>query len=551
MANGTAKLTSNKNGATRLTGTVNKDSLVAGTDVIFNIDTNGDGTPEQYKNVGEGAPSIETSLDLPIAWGIVGEQLSLVSPKGNSFVVNAGDKVYIKVSDEFGGIIGGKDVEYTVTYAGKDGKTYVYNTSSKKFDEVTGSATPISGKSSVEYGLIPITLQNQMKVPGDIKSATITAKYGNVTLTENNVITYKNADVTPTDFALANAKYDVKSGKGIVELTFTSPVNSTSVMKDMFEITGTAGKVVIGDVTVDSQDSTKVILTLDDVNPTLSREGAYTVTVDNTKEVAGITYELCDNNGKELVENTVDFTTNSKATGLTYALNSNQLTIKCDNNTAANATYRVVYNGSYDVTTVNTDKKIVTDESGVVDVESSNNQITLILNNTVTIDGDITVYHNGGSVTISKADLIKHFATVKINDSATMSNGLNLINSKGVKLIDKDQKPLTTGIVILTNYAENDKGVWVETDYIVTAVSVADNDGKGTFLTAEKSAVYNTLTFNNVLTFDPAILANTTSPADDVTVSYADINDNNVTKTVTYTATISGGKIVFTEKPSA
>ena len=533
MPNGVVKVKSSENGGTKLKGTINKDSIVSGTDVYFYVDVNDNGkidSNEKYKNVGvEGTPSFDQSLELPITWGIEGQQLELVSPKGKNFAVNAGDEVYVKLGDAFGDAIGSTKLDkVTVTYTKKKGTT----------DEET-----VANPTTSPEGLITIKL----KADTDIKYVTITAKYGNVELTDN-VITYK--EVSPadkTDFALVNAVYTVPtSGQpAVIEAIFNHAVDKGSISKEMFSIDG----VMIDKVEVDNN---KVKITLANETKELSADDVHTLSVELSKTVDGIKYSVCDSNGKSLTDKLdgdpdsgiakVSFNTVSKGTKVEATYDGSNINLKATNQldgTPTNNKFIVVYTGTDSIggTTNGIGVKSF-DSAGVAGINVS----------TVTAwDGDITVYYNGGSATISKADLIKKYATKKIQ-SATVSAAANQITTEGVKLKDISGNNLTTGIVILTDYAPNAQGVWTETDYVVTAVSVAAGTDGEKFLTVANSAQYNGLTFKNVLTFVPTIVNSTSSPVDEVTVTYADVNDNTVTKTVTYTATAGSGKITFAEK---
>ena len=307
MANGTAKLSSKKAGATTLTGTLNKNSVVSGTPVIFNVKENG--TVNRYTNVGEGNPSINESLNLPITWGTVGTAIEIVTPKGSNIMVDGSDttyEAYIKVKDTTQGenpitTITKDNVEVKITYS---------NGSS------SASETLVLSEDQVDTanGLVKVSLKNSVTPASGAdfspKTATIAVKFGNVET--EGVIDYASETNNAAEFALATAKYEFTDGANPqVKLYFTAPVNPETLLnKNMFSIVNTAGKNVDIKSAKVSDDNKVVILTLGDVHKTtgLDSSETYTVTVGSITD-KGITYDLCDTHGRTIITDAYKTTT--------------------------------------------------------------------------------------------------------------------------------------------------------------------------------------------------------------------------------------------------
>ena len=412
MPNGVVKVKSSENGGTKLKGTINKDSIVSGTDIYFYVDVNKNkkiDANEKYKNVGvEGTPSFDQSLELPIAWGIVGQQLELVSPKGKNFAVNDDDQVYVKLCDAFGEPIIGKEVTVTVTYT-TNGEPFYTNLEG---DIVNKEAANII-KATSDKGLIPITLNNTT----GIKYVTITAKYDNVELSDN-VITYKA--VSPedsTDFALVNAVYTVPtSGQpAVIEAIFNHAVDKGSISKEMFSIEG----AIIDKVEVDKDNNNKVKITLGNETKELLPSTAYTLAVELSKEVDGITYAVCDSNGKSLEDidgtddeiATVKFNTVSKATTVKATYNGTNISLSASN-VVDGAKFVVVYTG---------EESIAGLSNGVGSVASP-----LDVSGVSEWDAGITIYYNGGSYTLSK-ETLNEIKTTTATDTNNLNSDISLI----------------------------------------------------------------------------------------------------------------------------
>ena len=527
MANGTAKLTSDKKGGTKFKGTINKDSYSAGTDVILYVDVNNNGKiddDEKFKSVGEDAPSIDTSLELPITWGIVSEQLTLVSPKGSNFVVNSGDKVYVKLASAFDEAIGDKPVKITVTYTMKDGTVEYATALNTGAKSTTKPALELSDETSTKYGLVPITLSDD----ANIKYVTITATYDeNVKLTSDNVITYKDATnkASNSDFALVNAVYSRPdlTKAATVELTFSNSIDKGSFNAEMFTISASDDSKTFAIDKVEVNDK-KVKITLDNVNPTLENDGVYKVTVNDSKVVNDITYSLCDTDGRSLKATgaigsdakAVLFTTASRAneqsqTGMTITINPSDYKdiTAVAANAATGAKYVVVYSGT----------------TGLVD--GATNGIYISTNGTFDLvagkiaDGDITVYYNGASKTITKDE---------INDKIKAKQQADLNDSTAVDAVTAVGADTTVSFGDVTGcYISNIKVVEAKPATPIFATPVKDTNG-----------VYSVKTA-------------TTLPADGtttavVTVTYTSGDFADVKREVVYDVTLSSSQSTFAKR---
>ena len=301
MANGTAKLTSTKAGATTLTGTIDEKSVVSGTNVVFNVATKNGSTVsyKTYTNVGEGTPSIGASLNLPVTWGTVGTAISIIAPKGTSMIVDTDETVYVKVVDAFGNVRAGEEVEVSVTYSDNT------NTFNANYAGVAKTADNVKTTTDAN-GLVAVTIKADAGFAPT--TATISAKVGNETTQQT--IQYKKATTVAADFDLVTATYNYKSGSNPeVKLYFTNPVNANTLKKEMFTVEYGAYKIPVASVKMDS-DSNKVVLVLADQfkNSGLDNFTDYDVTIGNVV-TDGITYNLCDTYGKEINANTFTFDT--------------------------------------------------------------------------------------------------------------------------------------------------------------------------------------------------------------------------------------------------
>ena len=341
-----------------------------------------------------------------------------------------------------------------------------------------------------------------------------------------------------TDFALASAKYDITSGaNGTIELTFSTPVNSSSVMKDMFELEGDAsGKLVVSKAEVNKADNTKVILTLDDVNPSLEKGEKITVTVNGKKVVDGVTYTLCDKNGKSITttdgKNVVVCTTSSKTTTLNYEYkDATSINVSC-NNVVTNQKFRVVYSGSNDLISGMITAKGIKDEtysSITLNDNTSANGIIITLDPNVVADGDITIYHNGGSVVITKETLNKKAA-------AEAQKALNTTVAAGTPSAPTVNLVPTNGINAPANVAINSIP-----GCKVSAIVVDQTSG---------SEIFAPVTTGNgglVLTTKALSTPVTENVVVKVKVTYTNTNYPTVKVTKSYTATYNGTTLVFVD----
>ena len=363
LDNGVAKLSSKKAGVTTLTGELNKDSYKEGSEVIFTVATtvNGKTSSKDYKNVGEGTPTLDAALELPINWGTVGTTVDMIAPNGTTLEQGVAHKAYIKVGDNFGAVKAGEDVEITVTYNGKkngvakseklgyNGKTYDAN---KNNSGTYNASTKTNGD-----GLVAVTIlkQSDSNISGlldSIDSVTVTAKVGDISKDLNIVL----ANVTnKADFALATSKYVYTTGTNPkVELFFTQKVNENTVKAEMFGLTGTtSGKIGIKKVEVDPSDATKVILTLDDqyVARPLDPTDTFTVTVNNVGvDVEGIEYILTDAYGRYMKTAGTDGFKTVSAKNFSVKFVDNDIIITTDGTVDSNEKLICVYNDrTYDL----------------------------------------------------------------------------------------------------------------------------------------------------------------------------------------------------------
>ena len=322
MDNGTAKVTSTKAGATTLTGAINENSVVSGTDVVFKVASSKDNgkswSTDEFVNVGEGVPSINAALNLPITWGTVGTQIEVIAPKGVSMVIpeDGEETVYVKVTDAFGNEIKGKDIEVSVTYS-NGSKTYKADANGHVVatDDTTDKTTGVNrtpgadgivdsllATTDSEDGLVEVTLPGCLEQDEEGENidftpvtATVTARVGNETT--QKTINYKKEADDAVEFAIGDIVYEpqTSSSNPKVRVIFTTPVNKDTLKKEMFTIKDSENtEVSIASVTVESSKSNEVVLTLGNqyING-LDNKETYTVEI-NGEEVDGITYELCD-----------------------------------------------------------------------------------------------------------------------------------------------------------------------------------------------------------------------------------------------------------------
>ena len=464
MDNGAAKLTSSKAGATTLTGTIDEKSVVNGTDVVFKvaIDTKNDGKDieyKEYKNVGEGTPSIGATLNLPITWGTVGTAVNIVSPKGTSLIVdknvgagNDTETVYVKVADEFGNPKAGESVDVTVTYS--DGThTYNANAAGEAVHYTDGKPDNITLKdanATNSYGLVNVTLKDALSDGNGgtftPTTATISAKVGNETTQQT--IQYKTEPTSVAGFALVNASYEAQDNNSTnpkVILTFSAPVNKETLNKDMFSIASTKN-VAIDKVELDTKDNKKVVITLGNQHANgLNNDSTYTVKVA-PKKIDGVDYSLCDTYGRGVEASYTQISFTTVADTLNAVLGSDgKITLTVNGNPVSSATPVIgVYNSKFSGVVSGESKRII---RKTADIAASD--ITKQIEDVV-----ITFYYNGSSVDVT----IPALTETELGDEIT-------------SVIQNPTVAAATGDIDLSTAIDNTKGV----DVTITLASTGDN----------------------------------------------------------------------------
>lgn len=288
--NGVVKLYSEKIGTTRLRGEITDKAFDPEKQVMFTI-RKGIETKE-YPNVGEGTPTIGSSITIPVSWNPVGLNISIVSPLGTRLDKDTSTYAYIKLSDNFGNPIIERDVTYSIT--GLNEK-----------DEETGEIKNKIKGTTNDKGLIPIELKAPEEWTPEKYTTTITASTDNDQIVATPY-TLQYSESNATKFGLVNARWDKdRSGADtdVIVATFSVPVRV--INKSLFTVSAKGTVYEVTSAEIDSEDRRNVILTLGNSGGAIGKFGEATdVTVSLADEVIdsndGMRYKAADENGTTL-----------------------------------------------------------------------------------------------------------------------------------------------------------------------------------------------------------------------------------------------------------
>ncbi|MBQ4524189.1 MAG: N-acetylmuramoyl-L-alanine amidase family protein [Lachnospiraceae bacterium] len=501
MMNGAAKLSSTKAVGTKLTGAIDENSLVAGTDVVFEVavDNDGDGDVDatnKYKNVGEGTPSFaeDISLTLPVAFGTVGTNMEIVSPKGNKVVTGTAQDVYVKLVDSFGNPIEANKkldkltVTYTYTYE-EDGKQKV-GTVTETLQDLTASTTVGGAYSTDSYGKVEVTVKT-----ADLKDVTVSsyivtkaevkATYDDVSADCQIAFVDEPAD----EFLLLNAVCD-DSGK---QATITFSQNISNFKDGMIVVLDNDTKKPQG-ITSAKVDGNKVTLTFKNA---LNTDKDYIVKVVDEIDVDddSIFDYLCDGYGRSVDDDKINNILNveSSILGATYD-GSSKITFTINTEEATTEPILCVWNG------------------GSVLVEDGSLALTEIGDANVT---EVTCYYNGASKTVTLRDR-----------EAAIEEAKDLLKETNFK-------------ITVTDYTED----------TTTKADVVEVEGFSTEITVTEGGTADSNIFVNgiSLTFASPKSVDTKDTAT-VKVVYTNDTYSSVTKTVTYKVTLKDSDTTDAEK---
>ena len=463
MANGTAKLTSTKAGATTLTGTINEASVVSGTDVVFKVATSTNGgvtwSTKEYVNVGEGTPSIGASLNLPVTWGTVGTAVKIIAPKGTSLNVDGTETVYVKVVDEFGNVKANENVDLTVTYSNGT-KTFNANYLGEEVTKDSeGKPTNIAKKTD-SNGLVPVTIKASVGTgvgAFNPTTATISAKVGNETTEQT--IKYTLAPTNVAKFDVVNANYQPQTGSSNpkVVVTFSAPVNKDTLNKDMFSVMDDTNSknVAIDKVEIDANDNKKVVITLGNQHASgLNNDNDYVVTID-AKKIDGIDYTVCDTYGREIAADAeIGFTTVADKLNAVYNTTDGKVYFTVNGQEASGEEIIGVYNSDASGVFAGEDERMVIVTTASVAATKQTKAVT------------VTFYYNGSSVDVTIPAL---------SDSEIATTNTSDINTVAAEL-DTTATAATTGVINLVPIAANGTTVVVAKDTDTNGIlTIADN----------------------------------------------------------------------------
>ena len=283
--NGVAMLYSEKIGTTRLIGEITNEAFDESKQAVFTI-KKGIETKE-YPNVGEGMPTIKSSITIPVSWKTVGLNISIESPLGTALDKNTGTYAYIKVADNYGNPISSRKVTYSITGLNSKDTTEAM-TNDKGLVEI-----PLPSPSA-DWTLTDYT-------------TTITASTDDGQINADPV-TLQYSESKATKFGLVNAEYDasrsVKNEADVIIATFSVPVRV--INKDLFTVKAGATVYEVTSAEIDSKDARKVVLTLGKNGGAIGNLSTATdVTVSITDEVQdqnnGMRYKAIDVNGTTLL----------------------------------------------------------------------------------------------------------------------------------------------------------------------------------------------------------------------------------------------------------
>ncbi|MDE6232794.1 MAG: Ig-like domain-containing protein [Lachnospiraceae bacterium] len=278
--NGVAKLYSEKVGTTNLRGEITNEAFDEAKQVVFNIEKGIE--TKEYNNVGEGTPTIKSSITIPVSWKTVGLNISIESPLGTALDKNTSTYAYIKVADKFGNPISSREVTYSVT--GLNAK------------EITKATTN-------DKGLIEIPLPS----PSADWTATTYTTTINASTDDDQIVaspcTLQYSESKATKFGLVNARYDASKSTENVDVivaTFSVPVRV--INKALFTVRAGGTVYEVTSAEVDSSDKRNVILTLANNGGAIGKfQEATDVTVSVAEEVIdqndGMRYKAVDENG--------------------------------------------------------------------------------------------------------------------------------------------------------------------------------------------------------------------------------------------------------------
>ncbi|MBD5134514.1 MAG: hypothetical protein HDT39_00915 [Lachnospiraceae bacterium] len=282
--NGVAMLYSEKIGTTRLTGEITNEAFDESKQAVFTI-KKGIETKE-YPNVGEGMPTIKSSITIPVSWKTVGLNISIESPLGTALDKNTSTYAYIKVADNYGNPISSREVTYSITGLNAKDTTKAM-TNDKGLVEIP-LPSPSADWTLTDY-TTTITASTD---DGQIDASPVTLQY---------------SESKATKFGLVNAEYDDDRSTDNVDVivaTFSVPVRV--INKDLFTVkTGTTVYEVTS-AEIDSKDARKVVLTLGKNGGAISKfRDATDITVSVADEVQdqndGMKYKAIDVNGTTLI----------------------------------------------------------------------------------------------------------------------------------------------------------------------------------------------------------------------------------------------------------
>ena len=517
MKNGAAKLSSTKALGTKLTGAIDETSLVAGTDVVFKVavDNDGDGDVDatnEYKNVGEGTPSFaeDISLTLPVAFGTVGTNMEIVSPKGNKVKTGVDQTVYVKLVDSFGNPIEADKqldklaITYTYTYK-VDGKTkvatYTETLQNLKAEPVVGGTyvTDSYGKVEVHVESNSITaIDDIVDVPYTITKAEVKATYDDVNADYQIAFVAAPAD----EFLLLNAESD-DAGKQAT-ITFSQNISNFKdgmivVLDENDKPHGIASAKVNGN---------KVTLTFKNA---LDPKQEYTVKVVDAIDVDddSIPDYLCDGYGRSVEEDMNNIlTVEPSILVATYSADDEEITFTINTVAAtANEPVLCVWKGGYELV----DNDGVGD-TGVLDVSTIDANVT-----------EVTCYYNGAAKAVSLGDRVAGIKAAK-----------DALKAKDFSITVADYTEVGTTAATVPTISGF--------DYTIT---VTEGD--------DENPIFGTVTNANIAFVSPKNVDLDATAT--VEVEYTSQSYNSVKKTVTYKVTLedtngddAADEIVFTQQ---